>query len=273
MSSAPTPFGPPSLWAVTEQRSAPSAAKSTATWPAAAQASTWTRTSRARAAATTAAAGCSVPTSWLASWTETSAVSGRMAAATSSGSKRPSRSTPTTVSSAGSRRHASSTRECSTAVVTTCRRGRPARTAPQIAVLTASVPLAVNTTSRGRAPKQRRDLLARVLDRDPGDAALGVQPAGVAVVLARGTGASRRARPGAAARTTRDRGRRAPRRVVSDAGDAVVVAVGAARLEAAAACRRRGRRASRGSSRGRPRTRRAGTAARPRRTGSAPTRS
>ena len=45
-SSAPVPFGPPNLCAVTEQRSALSAEKSTGTCPAAAHASTWTMTSR-----------------------------------------------------------------------------------------------------------------------------------------------------------------------------------------------------------------------------------
>ena len=57
------------------------------------------------------------------------------------------------------------------------------RRAPQIAVLTASVP-DVNTTSRGRAPKKRGDLLARVLERDARDVAFGVQTAGIGVVLA-----------------------------------------------------------------------------------------
>ena len=42
MSKAPAPFGPPNVCAVTEHRSAPSAPKSTGTWPAAAHASTWT---------------------------------------------------------------------------------------------------------------------------------------------------------------------------------------------------------------------------------------
>ena len=53
-----------------------------------------------------------------------------------------------------------------------------------------------------------------------------------------------------------------------DPGDAVVAAVGAARLEVWGWSRRTGRRACRGSSPGRGRRRRAGTAARRRRTGS-----
>ncbi len=74
---------------------------------------------------------------------------------TSPAANRPAGSTPTTVQSSVARAHASSTAECSTAVVTTCRRPSPARarsSAPQTAVFTASVPVAVNTTSRGRAP-------------------------------------------------------------------------------------------------------------------------
>ena len=107
----------------------------------------------ARAASQTSATGCSVPTSWLASCTDTRAVSSVMAAAISSGSKRPSRSTPTSVSSPGSRRQASRTLECSTAVVTMSPPSPARRTPPQIAWFTASVPLEVKTTSRGRAPK------------------------------------------------------------------------------------------------------------------------
>src|SRR5439155_9948715 len=54
---------------------------------------------------------------------------------------------------------ASRTQECSTAVVTTCPSPEPVRdparaSAPATAVLTASVPDDVNTTSRGRAPKK-----------------------------------------------------------------------------------------------------------------------
>ena len=59
--SAPTPAGPPSLWAETETRSAPSAGKSTGIWPMAAQASTWTATPRSRQRATTSATGWTVP--------------------------------------------------------------------------------------------------------------------------------------------------------------------------------------------------------------------
>ena len=205
------PSGRPTCAPVTEQRSAPSAAKSTATCPAAAHASTWTRTSRSRAPATISATGCSVPTSWLASCTDTSAVSGRIASSTSAASNRPARSTPTAVTVVpGARAHASSTAECSTAVVTmwSARPPRRVPTAPQIAVFTASVPLDVNTTSRGRAPNSAATCSRALLDRDPRDATLRVQTAGIAGVLAEERQHRRRAPPGGAARTTRGRGRR-----------------------------------------------------------------
>ena len=51
------PAGPPSLWALTDSRSAPRASKSIGTWPAAWAASTWTSTPRSRQAATTSATG------------------------------------------------------------------------------------------------------------------------------------------------------------------------------------------------------------------------
>ena len=74
----------------------------------------------ARTRSTTAAAGCSVPTSWLASCTDTSAVSGRSAAATSSAIEPTERGRRRTVRHVGrARATASSTDECSTAVVTT----------------------------------------------------------------------------------------------------------------------------------------------------------
>ena len=71
--------------------------------------------------------------------------------------------------------------------------------APATAVFTASVPDDVNTTSRGRAPKNARDLLARVLQRDPRRAPLGVQPSRVAERRFEERAASRRAPRRAAA--------------------------------------------------------------------------
>src|SRR3546814_7269893 len=93
------PPGPPSLCADTDSRSAPRSSKAMASWPAAAQASTWTSTPRSRQAATTSATGCTVPTSWLPHCTWTREVSGRTAASSSSASIRPKPSTPTTVTS------------------------------------------------------------------------------------------------------------------------------------------------------------------------------
>ena len=98
-SSAAAPFGPPSLWAVTEQRSAPSAAKSTATWPAAAHASTCTSAPRVactRATTTARRVAACRPRGWRAAPTR-ARCRARTAASTSSASKRPERSTPITV--------------------------------------------------------------------------------------------------------------------------------------------------------------------------------
>ena len=61
----------------------------------------------------------------------------------------------------------------------------PARaSAPQIAVLTASVPLDVNTTSRGRAPNSAATCSRAVSTATRVDAAFGVQATGIAVVVA-----------------------------------------------------------------------------------------
>ena len=109
---------------------------------------------RARTRSTTAAAGCSVPTSWLASCTDTSAVSGRIAAATSSGSKRPSRSTPTVVTSVAPARHRVEHRRVLDRGGDDVPAAAARRARPRPRCSTASVPLAVNTTSRGRAPKR-----------------------------------------------------------------------------------------------------------------------
>ena len=69
-SSAPAPFGPPSLCAVTEQRSAPSAREVDRDVARGRARVDVHERRRARArAAHTSAAGCSVPTSWFASCT------------------------------------------------------------------------------------------------------------------------------------------------------------------------------------------------------------
>ena len=109
----------------------------------------------------------------------TSAVSGRTAAITAAASKRPERSTPTIGHVDVGRATLSRTHECSTAVVTTCPR-RDRASAPDTAVLTASVPDDVNTTSRGRAPKNAATCSRAFSSATRVRAALGVQAAGVA---------------------------------------------------------------------------------------------
>ena len=59
-----------------------------------------------------------------------------------------------------------------------------APSAPHTAVFTASVPVAVNTTSRGRAPKRAATCSRADSTADPGGVSLGVQPAGIGVVVA-----------------------------------------------------------------------------------------
>ena len=74
--SAPAPFGPPSLWAETEIRSASAASAATSTHAAACTASVCTTAcgARARTMRTTSASGWTVPTSLFTSITETTTV-------------------------------------------------------------------------------------------------------------------------------------------------------------------------------------------------------
>ena len=211
MSRAPTPFGPPSLCAETLRRSAPRPAKSTGTWPAPAHASTWTSTPRSRAAAHTAATGCSVPTSWFASWTETRAVSSVIAAATSSASKRPSaidaderelaRLAPAGVEDA---------RVLDRGGDDAAAEPGPAHAAPDRVVDGLGAARREDDLARAgrrtapppaRAPPRPRPA-SRVPPRAGGPGRRGARP---------GTGASLRARPGAGESSTRDRGTRAAR--------------------------------------------------------------
>ena len=153
---APMPGGPPSLWALTDTRSAPSASIDTGTWPAAAQASTCTRAPCRWATSAISATGCTVPTSWLASWQCTrptavpSAASAASTSSTASGWSRPNPSQGARATGAA-RAEASRTEECSTSAHTTVAPGWD-RVALQVAVLTASVPPEVKTTWRGRTP-------------------------------------------------------------------------------------------------------------------------
>ena len=138
----------------------------------------------ARDARTTSAAGCTVPTSWFASCTLTSAVS----LADRGGDLR--RVEPADPVDADDRAFdlRAFERVAHARVLDRGRHDVPASAgpcdAPQTAVLTASVPDDVNTTSRGRAPTKRGDLLACVFERDARRASFGVQAAGIAGVLA-----------------------------------------------------------------------------------------
>ena len=155
------------------------------------------------------------------------------------------------------------------------RRARPAAPPPQIAWLTASVPLAVNTTSRGRAPNS-----AATCSRASSTATRVTRPS-----ACRRAGSPWCSREEREHRLERGGPQRRGRRVVevracghgresdSDAGDAVVVAVGPARLEDRLRVAVEPGHQPADQARGRPRRRRAGTAGRRRRTGSARRRS
>ena len=124
----------PSLWAVTE-RGRRRARRTRRQWPAAAHASTCTSTPRsARRGARPPPTGWTVPTSWFASCTDTSAVSGASPRATVGASKRPSRSTATTVSRHARARSRRARRVLDRGGHDVAARYRLASTAPQIAV-------------------------------------------------------------------------------------------------------------------------------------------
>ena len=92
-SSAPIPYGPPSLCAVKIIRSRPLAAKSTGRSTTACTASLCEITPRSRASAAIPVTGCTVPTSLLAHITDTTAVVSVTASASLGRSIRPNRST------------------------------------------------------------------------------------------------------------------------------------------------------------------------------------
>ena len=122
--SAPTPWGPYALWALRLIRSTPRLSRPRRSRPRPWTASVWTQTRglRARTAPAIEATSSTVPTSLLASITDTRTVSGLTAAATSAGSTCPLRSQPTTVSSAApvpaSASAVARTASCSTALTT-----------------------------------------------------------------------------------------------------------------------------------------------------------
>mmetsp|Transcript_161373 Transcript_161373/g.391873 ORF Transcript_161373/g.391873 Transcript_161373/m.391873 type:complete len:232 (+) Transcript_161373:321-1016(+) len=120
--SAPTPFGPYSLCAETDSRSMFIALTSMGSLPTICAASQWKKTLLARHSAPISAMGCTTPISLLTPMTETSAVSGVMAASSSSMSTRPLLCTPRYVTlkpCCSSTRHESSTHLCSVCVVIT----------------------------------------------------------------------------------------------------------------------------------------------------------
>src|SRR6266545_1974330 len=156
--SAPTPVGPPSLWAARASRSAPSSFRSTPGAPAACTASQSSSAPAWWASSEAPATGCAVPTSLLAAITATSAVRpGRSTAASPSSSTLPAWSTGArsrlAPASATAHSAAWSTAWCSTAEATSWRPpGSRASTVPLTARLSASVPPEVNTTWEGAAP-------------------------------------------------------------------------------------------------------------------------
>ena len=189
----------------------PRSSKAIGTRPAAWAASTWTSTPRVPARARPPrrpAARC--PPRGCPTARARSAVSGRTAASSSSGSTRPWRSTPTTRDLAG--------RLGRRAGPPSARRrpapgGVPRSAAPQQAAAMASVAPLVNTTDRGRAPRSAATCSRAVLDGAPAPpcprrgSGRGRRPA----VEPRAP--SRRGPRAAAARSTRGRGSAASLRV------------------------------------------------------------
>ena len=142
---APTPAGPPILWADSDTMSTPSAVLSTGILPAACTASQCTRAPKRRATSAIPATGCTTPVSLLASMTETRAGVPSPASRESRASRSTTPSGSTGINAAPA--PAMSTDSCST--VETRMRSRPE---PLRARLLASVPPLVNTTSAGAAP-------------------------------------------------------------------------------------------------------------------------
>ncbi len=183
---APTPLGPPNLWALRLTRSAPAVASARSIQEKACTASVWTSACGASSctSATTASSGWRTPVSLLTSITETSrTVSSRASA-------RASRSIATTAVDAdrppAGGATASSTAGCSTALHRTLPGTHvpsgPART-PKTARLSASVPPLVNTSPPGLGTEQPSQLLAGFVEGPRRGTRHGVAPGGVAVVL------------------------------------------------------------------------------------------
>ena len=152
----PTPFGPWNLCADIDKRSMFICFTSIGNIPAACTASQWNSTPSERHMLPISATGWIVPSSLFASITDTSAVSGRIAAATSSARTRPLLSALTYVTSKPSRSRALAlfkTAWCSILSVTICFFPLPASrcAVPFIAQLSLSVPPEVKYISAGSA--------------------------------------------------------------------------------------------------------------------------
>ncbi len=121
--------------------------------PTACTASVWKATPRSRQRRAISATGWIAPTSLFAHITDTTLAGSSRASSSASRATRPSASTATVVTAAPSRAAWAAARRtalCSMADRTTP--PPPARHRPSTAMLSASVPLAVNTISSGAAP-------------------------------------------------------------------------------------------------------------------------
>ena len=203
----PRPSVRPDLCAVTEQRSAPSAAKSNGTRPIAAHASTCTSTPRSRARRTHLGGGLQRADLVVGELrTDERGVGRGCASTTAAASNRPSPSTPhDRAFDAGPFDRVTHARVLDRGRDDVTATARARQAAPDRRVHGLGARRREHDLARPRTD-ERRDLLTRVLERDARHAAFRVQPAGIGGMVARGTGASRRARPAAAERTTRDRG-------------------------------------------------------------------
>ena len=177
-SSAPMPGGPPSLWADTDTRSAPSSSRSSGTWPAAARrVDVDERRPAPGSGSTTSATGWTVPTSWLAHWQWTSARERPCGAALLDG----------VVDGRRGRCGRAGRPRCATTGAEPCRRRRaprsarrrrrrsagaagPARATPQTAALIASVAARGEHDLAGPDAEEGGDLVTGVLQGGPDDA-------------------------------------------------------------------------------------------------------
>lgn len=175
---APTPTGPPTLWAVTESASTASASSGTRVnaWTA----SVWKSAPTACAQAASSRTGWTMPVSLFAVMMETSATRRSRSGSSAAGSMKPSRvgitvrtSKPRFLSSGAQ----VSTASCSIAEMTTTSRAlsfiRAASARPKTARLSLSVPPEVKSTSAGRT--ERPMVRARFL-RAPSSARAASRP-------------------------------------------------------------------------------------------------